>query len=305
MDPYKVLGVGRDASAGDVKKAYRKLAKKLHPDVNPGDTKVEQRFKEVAQAYAIVGDPEKRKRFDRGEIDANGQEMAAGAGGFYRKYYQSGKGARYGRFDFGADFNPDDILSELFGGRGGRGRTVRRRGADVAYKVTVDFLEAVSGAKKRINLAEGKTLDVTLPPGTEDGQTLRLKGQGMAGLGGGPAGDALIEVSVGTHPFFSRKDDDIHLELPITLKEAILGAAIEVPTVHGKVSMKIPAGSNTGKTLRLKGKGLRHGKAGRIGDQYVTLKVMLPETPDRDLTEFVRTWDKDRSDDPRRKAGLV
>jgi DnaJ-class molecular chaperone len=186
-DPYKILGVARDASADDLKKAYRKLAKKLHPDLNPGDNTVEQRFKEVSQAYGILGDADKRKRFDRGEINASGQETApAGAGGFYRRYAGTGKGAKYNPFDFTAEFGAEDILSEMFGRRGGRRGTVRSRGQDVSYSLDVDFLQAIIGGKTRLRLADNKTLDVTLAPGTEDGQTLRLKGQGMAGMGEAP-----------------------------------------------------------------------------------------------------------------------
>lgn len=314
-DPYKVLGVARSASAEEIKAAYRTLAKKVHPDLNPGDTGVEQRFKEVSQAYGVLGDPAKRKRFDAGQIDASGQETAAaGAGEFYRRYAGTGRGAKYNPLDFSAEFGPDDLFSDLFGKRGragagagagaGRARMVRRRGADVSYTAEVDFLEAAKGGKRRLRLAGGKTLDVTLPAGSEDGQTLRLKGQGLAGLGGAPPGDALVQISVKPHAYFSRKDGDVHLELPITLQEAVLGGTIEVPTVHGKVSMKIPAGSNTGQTLRLKAKGVHDPKSGAAGDQYVTLKVVLPETPDRDLEDFVKSWDKARAYDPRRKAGL-
>jgi DnaJ-class molecular chaperone len=304
-DPYKILGVARDASADDLKKAYRKLAKKLHPDLNPGDNTVEQRFKEVSQAYGILGDAEKRKRFDRGEINASGQETApAGAGGFYRRYAGTGKGAKYNPFDFTAEFGAEDILSEMFGRRGGRRGTVRRRGQDVSYSLDVDFLQAIIGGKTRLQLAAGKTLDVTLAPGTEDGQTLRLKGQGMAGMGEAPSGDALITIKVKPHPYFSRSGDTIHLELPITLQEAVLGGSVQVPTVHGKVAMKIPAGSNTGGTLRLKGKGVRHGKSGKAGDQHVSLKVMLPDAPDQELKDFVESWGDGGAYDPRRKAGM-
>jgi DnaJ-class molecular chaperone len=304
-DPYKILGVARDASADDLKKAYRKLAKKLHPDLNPGDNTVEQRFKEVSQAYGILGDADKRKRFDRGEINASGQETApAGAGGFYRRYAGTGKGAKYNPFDFTAEFGAEDILSEMFGRRGGRRGTVRSRGQDVSYSLDVDFLQAIIGGKTRLRLADNKTLDVTLAPGTEDGQTLRLKGQGMAGMGEAPAGDALITIKVKPHPYFSRSGDTIHLELPITLQEAVLGGSVQVPTVHGKVAMKIPAGSNTGGTLRLKGKGVRHGKSGKAGDQHVSLKVMLPDAPDQELKDFVESWGDGGTYNPRRKAGM-
>lgn len=309
-DPYSTLGLDKSADQDAVKAAYRKLAKRYHPDLNPGDSKVEQRFKEISQAYGILGDPEKRKRFDRGEIDASGQETA-GRGGFYRTYAESGQGAKYGPHGFGFRFDQglDDIFEDLFGGtRPGsqrRGRTtVRRRGADVSYKVRVGFLEAASGVKKRLALADGKQLAVAVPAGTEDGQTLRLKGQGVAGLGGAPAGDALIEIAVEPHPYFRREGRDIHLELPISLREAVLGATIDVPTVHGRVSMKIPPGSNSGTRLRLKGKGLAGAKAGETGDQYVTARVVLPDAPDDELKAFAERWSPPEGYAPRRKAGL-
>jgi len=299
-DPYKTLGVERGAGADEIKRAYRDLAKKLHPDLNPGNSRIEQKFKEVSHAYSILGDADKRRRFDRGEIDASGQ-ATGWKGGFYRDHAQRGRGSKYHPFDFGADLNVEDIVSELFGGRG---RKARRRGADVSYTAPVDFLDAATGAKKRIRLSDGKVLDIKVPAGTEDRQTLRLKGQGMAGHGGGAAGDAFVEVHIEPHPYFTRKDNDVHLELPVTLQEAVLGATITVPTIHGKVSMKIPPGSNTGATLRLKGKGIVERKSGKKGDQYVKLKVTLPERPDKELKDFVERWGKDHGYDPRRKAGI-
>ena len=313
-NPYDVLGVKRDASAAEIKSAYRALAKKLHPDLHPGDTKVEQDFKDVSQAYGILGDAEKRKRFDAGEIDASGQETP-GAGGFYRHYAGQG-GGKYRASGFGGEINIEDIISDLFGGggpRGGGGGGTRAharggprggpvKGADISYTVPVDFLDAAAGAKKRLRLSDGKVLDLTIPAGTADRQTLRLKGQGGPGGAGGPAGDAYVEVHIQPHAFFVRKDNDVHLEFPITLQEAVLGASLPVPTVHGKVAMKIPAGSNTGRTLRLKGKGILDRKSKTKGDQYVKLKVALPETPDEALTTFAQGWGQDY--DPRRKAGM-
>jgi DnaJ-class molecular chaperone len=308
-NPYEVLGIARDARADDIKRAYRKLAKQLHPDLNPGNTAVEQKFKEVSQAYAILGDAEKRKRFDRGEIDSSGQE-APFKGGFYRRYAETGQGAKYSPFEFGEDFSVEDIFTDLFGGGRSRGKTrkrgtVRRRGADVSYTVTVGFVEAAVGAKKRVRLADGKTLEVSLPAGAEERQTLRLKGQGMPGLGGAPAGDAYIEVHIESHAFFTRKDNNIHLALPVTLQEAVIGASIEVPTVHGAVSVKVPAGSNTGTTLRLKGKGVVDRKSGQKGDQYIKLKVVLPDKPDEELKRFVKRWSESHAYDPRRKDGMT
>lgn len=309
-DPYQTLGVARGADAAELKRAYRKLAKKLHPDVNPGDTKIEQRFKEVSQAYGILGDAKKRAQFDRGEIDASGQQTGGvGPGGWGARGGGGGRGGRHRPFDFGADLNVEDIVSELFGRRGrgrgpGRGRAARQRGADVSYTAPIGFLEAATGAKKRLRLSDGKVLEMKIPAGTEDRQTLRLKGKGMAGEGGGAAGDAYVEVHIEPHSYFTRKDSDIHLELPVTLPEAVLGATVQVPTVHGKVSMKIPAGSNSGATLRLKGKGIQDRRNGTKGDQYVKLKVTLPDKPDKELKDFIERWAKTHDYNPRRKAGM-
>lgn len=304
-DPYQTLGVARSAGADEIKKAYRKLAKKLHPDLNPGNKKVEQEFKEVTAAYDLLSDADKRAKFDRGEIDASGAERPGR--GFYRSYAEGGQGAKYRG---GESVFDDDIFSDLFGGgfgartgAGGRGGArMNIRGADVSYSATADFIEAALGAKKRLTLTDGKTLDVTIPPGTEDGQTLRLKGQGLPGMGAGAAGDAFIEVRVEPHPLFTRQGNDIHLELPVSLPEAVLGGSINVPTIDGTVSLKVPAGSNTGSVLRLRGKGVPRGK-GERGDQYVKLKVALPDKPDGELTEFVERWAKKNAYDARARFG--
>jgi DnaJ-class molecular chaperone len=302
-DPYQVLGVSRNASQEEIKQAYRKLAKKLHPDLNPGNKKVEQQFKEVSAAYDLLSDPEKRARFDRGEIDASGAERPGRS--YYRNYAETGQGAKYQDFNFGQGFgfSVDDIFSDLFRDRRSS-RTVRMRGADLSYTATVDFVEAATGTKKRLTLADGRSLEVTIPPGTEDGQTLRLKGQGLPGVGGGQPGDAFIEVRVRPHPFFTRVGNDIHLEVPVSLQEAILGSRITVPTIEGKVAMTVPAGSNTGSVLRLKGRGILDPRSGRRGDQYVKLKVTLPDRIDNGLRKFIEEWGKDHPYDPRAKAGI-
>ena len=304
-DPYKVLGVGRNASRDEIKRAYRNLAKKLHPDVNPGNKTIEQQFKEVSQAHGILGNAKKRKLFDEGRIDAGGQETGW-SGGAHRGFTGGG---RYREAEFGPDVNIEDIISDFFGGRGrapgGRGRKARPpRGADVHYKAPIGFLDAAIGAKKRIRLSDGKILNVKIPAGTEEGQILRLKGQGTAAKGAGPAGDAYVEVRIEPHPFFTREKSDVHLELPVTLQEAVLGATVTVPTVHGKVSMKIPAGSNSGTSLRLKGKGVLDRKSRTKGNQYVKLVITLPAKPDQELKEFAERWTKAKGYDPRRKAGL-
>ena len=292
-DPYAVLGVARDASQEEIRKAYRGLAKKLHPDLNPGNKEAEQQFKEVTAAYDFLGDSDKRARFDRGEIDASGAERPQHR--YYRDFADTDHGPHPYASDAGfADFTGaegmEDILSELFRRGGGSRRTgFAARGADVHYRLAIDFLDAVNGATKRLTLPDTAVLDVTIPPGTRDGQVLRLRGKGQAGRGDQPAGDALVEITVLPHPHFTRRGDDIHLDLPISLSEAVLGAKIEVPTPSGRVAMKVPKNANTGMVLRLKGKGVRRRNGGH-GDEYATLKVMLPPRPDPELEKFASTW---------------
>lgn len=309
-DPYQILGVQRNASAEDIKKTYRKLAKQYHPDLIQGGGADEERFKEISAAYTLLSDAEKRARFDRGEIDASGAER------YDRTTRSSSTRGRAGARADESAFS-DDWFSDLFGARRraggagagagggmGGGAGVKAKGTDIAYSVTVPFLEAAQGSKRRISLSSGKSIDVTIPPGTENEQKLRLKGQGLPGLGGAPAGDAIIEVHVEPHPLFTRQDADIHLEVPITLNEAILGATIRVPTVGGPVAVKVPPGSNTGAVLRLRGKGVVNQTTKATGDQYVKLKVVLPDPPDSELIEFMEKWARTRSYDVRKKAGL-
>jgi len=313
-DPYSVLGVSRSASAEDIKKAYRKLAKQHHPDLKPGDAANEERFKEISAAYTLLSDAEKRAKFDRGEIDSSGQDRHAGFG----SRSHAGRGRAYSgnaddSFFSSTGGGGDDWFSDLFGGgrrRGAGGAGAgsssgpKVRGSDIAYSVTVPFLEAAQGTKRRINLSNGKSIDVAVPPGTENEQKLRLKGQGLPGMGGMPNGDAIIEVHVEPHPHFTRQDGDIHVDVPITLNEAVLGATIHVPTISGKVALKIPPGTNTGATLRLRGKGVVSQATKQPGDQYVKLKVVLPDPPDAELVKFMEQWAKTRSYDVRKKAGL-
>jgi DnaJ-class molecular chaperone len=283
-DPYSILGVAKTASADELKKAYRRLAKKHHPDLNPGNAESASRFKEISGAYDLLSDAEKRARFDRGEIDAAGQERADAS--FYRAHAGGPGGAKYRS---GADFDPSDIFADLFarGGRGGGGAEFRMRGSDLSYALTVDFIEAAKGGSKRLSFSDGRTLDVNVPPGSESGQVLRLRGQGQPGMGGGPAGDALIEITVAPHAFFKRDGLNVLVEVPVTLSEAVAGAKITVPTIEGPVSMTVPAGSNTGTKLRLRGRGIKGAVA---GDQYITLKVVLPREQDAALQDFVKTW---------------
>jgi DnaJ-class molecular chaperone len=301
-DPYQVLGVKKDASQEEIQKAYRKLAKKLHPDLNPGNKKAEEDFKEVAAANDLLSDPDKRARFDRGEIDAAGAERPQQR--YYRDFAEGGQHAYTGDAGF-ADFaDEDDILSRIFRreGGGGSGGSFRMRGQDVQYRLELDFLDAVNGGKKQLTLPDGSVLDVNIPAGTRDGQMLRLRGKGRPGIGGGPQGDALIEIEVRPHPFFTRKGDDIYVELPISLAEAVLGGKVKVPTPSGAVTMNVPKWANTGRVLRLKGKGVARSSGGP-GDQYVTLKIMLPEQPDAELAKLVAQW-PGRDYDPRKNMGL-
>ena len=297
-DPYQTLGVGKDASQEDIQKAYRRLAKKLHPDLNPGNKKSEEQFKDVSAAYDLLGDPEKRGRFDRGEIDASGAERPRQR--YYRDFAEGGGPHPYTSDSGFADFEgAEDILSEIFGRGGGGGRReFRMRGQDVHYRIEVDFLDAVNGAKKQVTLADGETLDIAIPPGTRDGQILRLRGKGRPGIGGGPPGDALIEVAARPHPLFTRKGDDIHLDLPISLPEAVLGAKLDVPTPSGPVRMTVPKGANTGTVLRLRGKGAQRSDKTH-GDEYVTLKIVLPQQLDPEIEEFARRWQAGQSQNPR------
>ncbi|HEX2527106.1 MAG TPA: DnaJ C-terminal domain-containing protein [Geminicoccus sp.] len=295
MDPYQILGVAKDASAGDIRVAYRKLAKELHPDLNPGNKQAEERFKEVSAAYDLLSDAEKRSRFDRGEIDATGAERPQQRS--YRHYADAGEG---GRYSSSASFDDIEGLSDVFAdlfGRSGRAG-FRARGRDAHYRLDVDFLDAVNGAKRRITLPDGQVLDVTIPAGMRDGGILRLSGKGGPGIGGEPAGDALVEVHVGSHPYFKQEGDDIVMELPISMDEALLGAKVEVPTISGRVNMSIPRGASTGDTLRLKGKGVK--PAGSPpGDQRVILKVVMPKQVDDDLAAFMEKWRAQHRYDPR------
>jgi DnaJ-class molecular chaperone len=309
-DLYAILGVSRDASQDEIKRAYRRLAKELHPDLNPDKPEVAERFKQVTAAYDILSDPERRARYDRGEIDATGQERPRyqyrdfgerPEYQYYRDFAEDPAAGRYyTREGFGSQEEMQDFFEGLFGGRGrARGSRMRARGADVSYTLPIDFLEAARGAKKRVTMPDGRTIDLTIPPGVEDRQTLRLKGQGMPGFDGGPPGDAYVELRVQPHPYFERKDHNIHLDLPVSLPEAVLGGRIEVPTIDGPVTMTVPKGANTGTTLRLRGRGVLDQRSGQRGDQYVRLQVALPKTPDPELEEFVRRWAKDHAYDPR------
>ena len=306
-NPYEVLGVTATASDEEIRKAYRELAKKNHPDLHPDDSAAENRFKEISAANSLLSDPEKRAQFDRGEIDASGAERQDRS--FYREYGDGAGSSRYS--PFGADgpgnYSAEDIFAEVFGqqARGKAQTGFHMRGGDISYTLRCPFLDAVNGALIPISLPDGRTLKVTVPKGTRDRQTLRLKGQGKPGIGGGEAGDAFIEIHIEPHAFFNRKDENIHLEVPITLKEAVLGGKIRVPTIDGFVDLTVPAGSNTQTTLRLRGKGVLRGDGIPRGDQYVTLNVVLPKEPDNQLQEFLQNWEPSEPYDVRATEGMT
>ncbi len=294
-DPYEVLGVAKAASDDEIKKAYRALARTLHPDLNPGDKRAEERFKEVSAAYDFLSDAERRRQYDNGEIDATGAQRR-------RSWRAHGGGGRSSRAGFNFGDSVDDILAEMMRrkARGRQGPENGNRGSDVRHTLTITQAEAGAGTTKRVTLLSGKSLDVRIPPGTGDGQTLRLKGQGNPGIGGD--GDAFIDIKIDLPAHFTRRDQDILLDLPISIQEAVMGGKVTVPTIDGKVMITIPPGSNTGTVLRLKGKGAV-GAGNTRGDQLVTLKVVLPEH-DPEFRKLVEKWGPRHGYDPRAKAGL-
>lgn len=296
---YDVLGVGKTASEAEIKSAYRKLARKYHPDLNKDDKNAADKFKEISNAYDIIGNAEKRKKYDNNEIDEDGKPTGFGAGfggagsGFngYQSYggnpfsgFKSGgfNGGAQGGFDFSSIFG-DDIFSQFGGAQGGfRQRTAPQRGSDVSYNMRVDFLDAAKGVEKQISL-NGKNINVKIPAGMQSGQTMRLKGLGNIGLNGGENGDVLITVNVNEHPYFKADGLNILLDLPISVKEAISGAKITVPTINGKVAVNVPAFSSSGEKLRLKGLGIKS-KTGQ-GDEIINLQIVLPKVKSANLAE--------------------
>jgi DnaJ-class molecular chaperone len=312
-DPYQELGVPRTASADEVRKAFRKLAKANHPDTNPGNKEAEERFKRVSAAFDILGDVEKRKKFDAGQIDADGREtyrgFGGGAGGPWGPPPGNGRGGYRTETFEGVDLG--DILGEMFGGKGGGGRGgpdggrgggfggFSQRGADVRAKLEIDLTDAIRGGKRRIAFSDGRTVDVTIPKGAQEGQVLRLRGQGAPGRSG--AGDAFIELVIQPHPVFRREGEVLVMDLPVTLYDAVLGGKVEAQTPDGPVTLTIPRGSNTGAKLRLKGRGLSDAQ-GHRGDLFARLVIVLPDAPDPALEMLAEDMRKARPYTPKRRT---
>ena len=313
-DPYEVLGVSKNASEAEIKKAFRTLAKKHHPDTHSGDAGAKKRFQEISAAYDVIGDKDKRAKFDAGQIDAQGNakgfdprahgfegnpfgQAEQGPGGFHFTWARAGEpGAQTAE-----GFRPEDLFSDLLGGLGGRGRgrAQPRAGQDFDVQTMVSFEEAANGGTRRVVLPNGEQIDVRIPAGLKDGQQIRLKGRGGAGINGGPPGDVMIHVTVAPHPYFTREGWDLKIDLPVTLQEAVLGGKVPVRTLSGTVSLSIPPNTNSGKVLRLKGKGIPGQGTQRTGDLYVRLIISLPEGGDPELKKFAESWRT--SYDPRAK----
>lgn len=305
-DPYEALGLKKTATDAEIKKAYRRIAKTDHPDLNP-DPKAHDRFKAASTAYDLLKDPEQRRRFDAGEIDASGQERAQ------RRYYREYAGAADNPYAQGAGYGGDfsDVFADLFG-RGGRrhaggfegfegfgGQGVHMRGQDLRFSLAVDFMTAARGGATRVSLPDGSTLEVAIPEGARDGQTIRLRGKGGPGHGDGGPGDAYLTLTVQPHPTFTRNGDDIEVVLPISLPEAVLGGKVEAPTIDGPVSLTIPKGASSGQRLRLRGRGVK-GEGNARGDQHVVLRIVSPPRIDDELARFMEEWRSRHDYDPRR-----
>ena len=310
-DPYVTLGVSKNATAEEIKKAYRKLARELHPDVNQNNPSAAERFKDVTAAYDILSDKTKRARYDNGEIDGEGNERpgfnfnqgGSGGGAYWR-------GSSKGGFDFsdifgGASFGTEGGFSDFasfFRGGNSRERSFKQKGSDINYSMEVSFIDAALGAEKEVKLANGKRIKVKIPSGTDNETILRLKEQGNPGIGGGRPGDAMVRILVNKHPLFTREGLDIIAEIPISIKEAVKGGKITVPTLDGKVSVTVPEGSNHGSILRLRGKGIS--KGGKRGDLLLKLYIVISDTSDTELNDFLSRWHSSEAD-VRKKAGII
>ncbi|MGA2043757.1 MAG: DnaJ C-terminal domain-containing protein [Roseiarcus sp.] len=314
-DPYEVLGLAKTASAAEIKATFRRLAKKYHPDQSK-EPKAKERFAEISSAYEVIGDEKKRAAFDRGEVDADGKPRQPGFEGFggpgRGQRARAGGGAGFQHFDFdfgGGDFRSGgggagagidpDILAELFGAQGGARARAAQRGEDVAATATVPLATAAAGGSARVILPTGKTLDVAVPVGVEDGKQIRLRGQGQPGARGGPAGDALVTIRYAPHPLFKVEGRDLRLDLPITLYEAVLGGKVRAPTLDGEVEIAVPQGASSGRTLRLRGKGLPAAGESKQGDLLATLRIVLPTDGDPELAGLMRRWREEKAYHPR------
>ena len=306
-NPYASLGLTKTATDGEIKKAYRKIARDSHPDLNPDDAKAEARFKAASAAYDLLKNSEQRARFDRGEIDANGTEQQPQRQ-YYREYADApGNPYRGGRQYSGSDegIDPADIFAEFMqqqgqAGQGHRPQNFNAPGPDRHYSLEVSFLDAVKGGKARITLPDGNSIEVKIPEGTADGQVIRLRGKGGAGYGDGPAGNALVTLTVQSHPVFRREGNDVLVELPITIEEAVLGGKVEVPTIEGVVKLSVPKGASSGQVLRMRGRGVKAVGGPSYGDQRVELKIVMPAVIDAELSEFFEEWRKDHAYNPRK-----
>ncbi len=294
-NPYEILGVEKTADEKTMKSAYRNLAKKFHPDLNPGNKQSADKFKEISSAYDLLSNTEKRAAYDRGEIDNEGKPKQQQ---YYNDFADNKGGQRYHQYSSNGFGSEEDIFKDIFGGKFG-GRTRRSSGfenvdMDTNYSIEVDFIEAALGVKKTVNMPDGKILNINIPEGINDGQKLRLKGQGQKAHGKSPAGDAYVEVHIRPHKFFIRDNNDINIEVPISIDESILGKKIKVPTIHGDVEVSIPKGAGGGTKLRLKHKGVKG------GDQYIKLKIEMPEKIDGELEEYIKKWSEHHSYNPRK-----
>ncbi len=324
-NPYTVLGISLSASDSEIRSAFRALAKKYHPDKNQNNPAAEEKFKEISRAFDILGDPDMRKKFDRGDINAEGKpadpfaRQWGGKEGAQERARQQQRSTPFGarRSKVGANAGGpgvhsgpgasgqsapfdelQDIFSDLFGGAKSNQPA---RGRDVRYLLDVDFLDALQGATKRVTMPDGRVLDLVIPAGLDEGHTLRLRGQGEPGEAGGAAGDVYVETRIVEHDVFIRDGADIHVDIPISLHEAVLGGKITVPTIDGDVAVSVPKAANTGTTLRLRGRGMKGETKAENGDQYVNLKIVLPDTIDTALTEFVANWKVGEDFNPRKK----
>ena len=302
-DPYAALGLKKTATDTEIKKAYRKIARTSHPDLNPDDTSAEARFKESSAAYDLLKNPELRARFDRGEIDATGAEQQPERK-YYHEYaqnpdnpYQSGQ--QYEDFGDASDIFAEILRQRAQAGQQSSAHGFNMRGQNRRYALEIPFMDAVLGGKTRITLPDGGMLDVKIPQGTADQQTIRLRGKGGPGFEGGPAGDALVNLTVHPHTLFRREGNDIIITLPITLDEAVLGGKVETPTIEGAVKLNIPKGASSGQVLRMRGRGVK--PAGKpAGDQRVELQIITPDNIDKKLEDFMESWRKTNAYDPRR-----